>query len=282
MMPLAGKIFKFFVNSNLFIASCAVCMVNLTSQLLLHTWPDVYLVAFVFFATTCSYSFHWYLTTYSKTPSFRIEWVNRNRNIHLVLFFAGALGSAVVFLYLVEYWPWLLLSALLTFLYTAPKIPGKHARFLQKIALGKTIFLAMVWTYVTVVLPVVTGGIEWRADFYLFAVSRFFLIYAICILFDYRDREDDKAAGIRSLITWLDEAGIRNLFILSLSVFFATTICMLFYQYDLLTFFILLLPGIITAALYNHARKNVSDTLYYFVLDGLMALSGVLILLTRI
>jgi hypothetical protein len=31
----------------------------------------------------------------------------------------------------------------------------------------------------------------------LFCCSRFFLIYAICILFDYRDRDQDKQEGIR-------------------------------------------------------------------------------------
>jgi len=170
----------------------------------------------------------------------------------------------------------------MTFLYSAPKIPNKHFRALGKIALGKTIFLALVWTYVTVVLPIVINGNEWHPDFYLYALSRFFLIYAICILFDYRDREDDKSIGIRSLITWLSESGIRKLFILSILLFFLLTIGMLFYQYDLLTIFILLLPGIITAALYNYARKHLSDLLYYFVLDGLMALSALLMLLPEI
>ena len=41
----------------------------------------------------------------------------------------------------------------------------------------------------------------------------------------------------------------------------------------------LLIPGAITAALYSYARKNFSDLLYYFVLDGLMALSALLTLL---
>ena len=281
-MPLAGKFFNFIIYSNLFIAGCAVCMVNHTCWLLLHTGPDIYLLAFVFFATICSYSFHWYLTSSSELPSLRIEWVQYNRNVHLIFFIAGLIGSAVFFLYLLEYWPWLLLSAIMTFLYSAPKIPNKHFRALRKIALGKTIFLALVWTYVTTVLPVIVSDSEWHTDFYFFAASRFFLIYAICILFDYRDREDDKAKGIRSLITYLNERGIRNLFAISLVLFFVLTACMFFYHYSVLTILILLLPGIITAALYNYARKKFSDTIYYFVLDGLMALSALIMLVTEI
>jgi 4-hydroxybenzoate polyprenyltransferase len=101
-------------------------------------------------------------------------------------------------------------------------------------------------------------------------------------LFDYRDREDDKANGVRSLITFLDEKGIRTLFILSMILFAGSTIGLLFYQYTALSILILLIPGIITASLYNYARKNFSDLLYYFVLDGLMALSALLTLVMKI
>lgn len=277
-MP-AGKLFNFFVYSNLFIAGCAVLMVNQSYQLLIHTAPDFYLLAFVFFSTICSYSFHWYLTSHSELPSSRIEWMQRKRHLHFIFFAIGFIGSIIFFIYLIKYWPWLIFGAIITFLYSAPKIPDKHFRALRKIALGKTIFLALVWTYVTTILPVIVSSKSWEADFYLFTASRFFLIYAICILFDYRDRADDKAKGIRSLITYLNEAGIRNLFALSLLLFFVSTSFMLFYGYNLLPVFILLVPGIITVLLYNYARKNFSDIFYYFILDGMMALSSILTLL---
>ena len=281
-MTPSGKLFNFFIYSNLFIAGCAVLMVNQSYQLLIHTTPDFYFLAFVFFSTICSYSFHWYLTFHSELPSSRIEWVQRNRNFHLAFFAIGFIGSGIFFLYLIKFWPWLVFGAIITFLYSAPKIPHKHFRALRKIALGKTIFLALVWTYVTTILPVIVSNSIWQADFYLFTASRFYLIYAICILFDYRDRADDKAKGIRSLITYLNETGIRNLFALSLFLFFVSTCLMLFYKYSPFTIFILLLPGIITASLYNYARKKISDILYYFILDGLMALSALLMLLARI
>jgi 4-hydroxybenzoate polyprenyltransferase len=282
MMPLTGRFFNFFIYSNLFIAGCAVLMVNQTYKLLLHAAPDLYFTAFVFFSTICSYNFHWYLSTPSVLSSPRIEWQRRHHQLHLVFFITGLAGSVVFSFYLLHHWQWLLLSAIITFLYSAPKIPDKRFRSLRKIALGKTIFLAMVWMYVTTILPMIISGKPWQGDFYLFIISRFFLIYAICILFDYRDREDDKANGVRSLITFLDEKGIRTLFILSMILFAGSTIGLLFYQYTALSILILLIPGIITASLYNYARKNFSDLLYYFVLDGLMALSALLTLVMKI
>jgi 4-hydroxybenzoate polyprenyltransferase len=281
-MPPAGKFFNFIIYSNLFIAGCAVLMVDQTSHLLLHSPPDLNFLAFVFFSTICSYSFHWYLSAVHVVISPRTEWQQRYHTLHLVLFIIGLTGSAIFFCYLARHWHWLLISAIITFLYSAPKIPHKYFRSLRKIALGKTIFLALVWMYVTTILPVVITDQSCQPDFYLFACSRFFQIYAICILFDYRDREDDKANGIRSLITYLDEKAISNLFVLSTALFIIFTISLLFYGYAAFTIILLLIPGIITAALYNYARKKFSDILYYFILDGLMALSALLMLVTRI
>ncbi|MEI9947290.1 MAG: UbiA family prenyltransferase [Chitinophagaceae bacterium] len=250
---------------------------------MLHSLPDFNFLAFVFFATICSYSFHWYLTPDIITiTSSRLKWLEKNRNVHAILFLAGLIGAFIYSLFLIKKWPWLLFSVFVTFLYSAPKIPHPFFRSLRKFALGKTVFLAFSWMYVTTILPIKVSGHEWQNDFYIFAASRFFFIYAICILFDYRDREYDRSIGIRSLITWLNERGIANLFAFSLFLFALSTLLMLRYDYDYLTISILFVPGIIVAILYKIATKNFSDTLYYFVLDGLMALSSLLTLLPGI
>lgn len=282
MKRFASAVFNFIVYSNLFIAICAILMVHQTFVLLLHQKPTLPFSGFVFFSTICSYSFHWYFTSHSVIPSARITWTQRNRYIHLVLFFTGLAGSAIFFFMLIQWWLWLLPAVIFTFLYSAPKMPLKFFRVLRKFAPGKTIFLALVWTYVTTILPIIINEISWNTGFILFVVSRFFFVYAICILFDYRDRQDDKAAGIRSLITYLSEKAISALFIFSLIVFVVFTILMTKYDYSLYAVIILLIPGIITGAFYNYARKNFTDLFYYFVLDGLLALSALLMLLAGI
>ena len=254
-------------------------MVYQTFVLLINEKPTLPFLGFVFFSTICSYSFHWYLTSHSVIPSARISWAQRNRNIHFILFFIGLTGCAIFFFMLIDWWFWLLAAALVTFLYSAPKIPLKFFRALRNIALGKTIFLAFVWTYVTTILPIIITKSHWNTGFILFVISRFFFVYAICILFDYRDRQDDKVAGIRSLITYLSEHAIIVLFVFSLIIFAACTILLLRYDYSLFNIILLIIPGIITGACYNYARKNFSDPFYYFFLDGLMALSAFLLLL---
>ncbi len=181
-----------------------------------------------------------------------------------------------------QHWLALCFGALLTFLYSAPKLPQPIFRDLKRIAVGKTLFLALVWMYVTTMLPVFVAHQPWTGACTLFACNRFFLIYAICILFDYRDREDDKAEGVRSLITYFNEKGIDTHFFFSLTAFAAATIGLAAWHVPALILLILLIPGIIVAALYRRAKKNFSDYLYYFVLDGLMMFSGLLMLIFQI
>ena len=257
-------------------------MINQTYDLLLHSPPDKYLLGFVFSATICSYSFHWYLTSESLVASPRIDWLKKNRTFHLVLFIIGLIGSAVFFFYLLPYWYWLLISAVITFLYSAPKVPHPYFRALRNVAIGKTIFLALVWMYVTTVLPVVIGGAPFTTPIVLFVVSRFFFIYAICIMFDFRDRADDQAAGIRSMVTWFSEKGVNRLFFSALLIFAICTVFLAYYDFPAITIVLLLVPGVVASVVYEYSKTNFSDYLYYLILDGLMMFSALLMLVFRI
>lgn len=282
LKSLIPGFFRFFVYSNLFIAVCTLLMINQTYYLLLHVPPDKNFLAFAFSATMCSYSFHWYLTSQSEVDSPRITWLKKHRIFHLIFFFIGLGGCIIFFFRLLPHWYWLGVSALITFLYSAPKIPHPLFRALRKVAIGKTIFLTLVWTYVTAILPVIIAGENFTIPAILFIVSRFFFIYAICIMFDFRDRADDRAIGIRSMVTWFSEKGVDRLFFLSLLVYAICTVLLFNYGFSVLNIVLLLIPGVITAAIYNYAKRNFSDYLYYFILDGLMMFSALLILIFRI
>jgi len=195
-------------------------MVYQTYSLIISKPVNPYFAAFVFFSTVCSYNFHWALTPHSVAPSQRLQWDENHKNYHLLLSVAGLAGAAISFFFIKEHWFYIGIAALLTFLYTAPKISFSPFQWLKKIAIGKTIFLAMTWTYVTAVLPIlIEGNIETEKAI-LFCAGQFFFIYSICILFDFRDREDDKSDGIRSMITNFNERGINILFAISIITFF--------------------------------------------------------------
>lgn len=273
----------FFIYSNLFIAGCAALM---TAQSSLFFTPDSArpdFAFFVFFSTLCSYSFHWYFTGPSAIVTPRVGWLQQYRRVHVLFFFIGLAGSILFFFKgYTAYWLWIMGATFATFLYSAPKLPHPHLQLLRNLALGKTIFLAAVWTFVTTVLPFVIQSDTWTFSNTLFTISRYFAIYMICILFDYRDRTDDKIAGIRSLITFMEPAGIHRLFLFSFGVFIVSTLLLYSQGIAPLSIFLLLLPGFIVAGLYRLATTDFSDMLYYFVLDGLMAFSALLTLFTRI
>lgn len=273
------KLFRFFIFSSFFISLCSVLMLYQTYQLLQIPVAGYSFFAFVFFSTVCSYNFHWYLTPYSVKQSQRIQWAQKHKGYHFILFFIGLAGSGIFFFRLFPHWHWLFIGAFITFLYSAPKLPYPVFYGLKKIAIGKTLFLSLVWTYITTILPLLISAEPYRWDMLLFTLSRFFLIYAICILFDYRDREDDKAEGIRSMITYLDEKGITRLFSISMILFFIFTGLLGYYGHSWLIVIILLIPGLIVTSLYQYAKQNNSDIFYYFILDGLMMLSALLMML---
>lgn len=251
-------------------------MLYQTYALIIERPVDFYLAAFVFFSTVCSYNFHWALTPHQVAPSQRLQWDEKHKSYHFLLSIAGLIGAIAFFIYFKEKWVYILPSAALTFLYSAPKIPGPFFQFLKKVAIGKTIFLALIWAYVTSLLPVLIEDTLSKKAI-LFFIGQFFFIYAICILFDFRDRDNDKADGIRSMITYFNERGINILFMISIAIFIFTSLLLRQTGIAWINIMILLIPALVLISLYSYAKRNFSDYLYYFVLDGLMMLSGLLL-----
>ncbi|MBY0537014.1 MAG: hypothetical protein K2P88_14285 [Chitinophagaceae bacterium] len=217
-------------------------------------------------STLASYNLHWFLSPNAPAEIRRSKFTHRYGYLHLTLTSIGALASVYFAWQLRSHWIALTPAAILTFLYTAPKIPA--FRFLEKFAIGKTIYLAAVWTYVTAWLPLHIAEATIQKNDLIFFFNRFFYIYAICILFDLRDREYDKSIGIKSLITYLPEKGVENLFYSALFLTLATSFL---FPCAALARLALLIPVGALIALYKTARKSNHDYLYYGLLDGLMA-----------
>jgi 4-hydroxybenzoate polyprenyltransferase len=190
----------------------------------------------------------------------------------------GGILAGFYFLQLKAFWPWLLFSILLTFFYSAPLIEIPIFRNIKKLAVGKTAFLAISWTLVTCMLPLLFIKTHWDITEELYVFSRFFFIYAICILFDYRDKESDKLQGIISLVTQLPQNGIRFLFFSAILISTISTTIML-NGFSAGYYFCFLLPIIILAAIFRFSIHTKSDYWYYFLLDGLMMLAGLLLII---
>lgn len=249
---------------------------------LLFGYPVNYtLLFFVWFSTLCSYNFHWLLTPAPATTAIKANWHYKKRHLHIILAGIGMIGATYYGFHLLAYWPWLLSIAFITFLYSAPKLQFPPFNQLQKIAVAKTAFLTLVWTYVTAILPLVVNTNKWSTAQHLYIFNRFYLIYSICILFDNRDKETDRQQGIRSLVTNITDKGIGVLFWISISVTLLSNIALFYYlPFNVaVTFFV---PLLILTLLNIPINKTESDYYYYFLLDGLMMLSGLLLIFIQI
>lgn len=274
------KAFDFFIFTSLFIATCAVAMVYQASLLFRVHFP-LSLYAFVFFGSVCSYNFHWSLAP-PGTPaqSSKLGWNLSHHSLHLILAAAGAAGAAVCSLLLIEHWVWLAPTAFFTFLYSAPMIRHPWTLWMRRIAVGKTVYLAAAWTHVTAFLPLIIALKSLAAPHILYVANRLFFLYAVCIVFDRRDVEQDRRAGIKSLITFLSAKGVDRLFWASCALVLFSSVW-LGRWLSWVDVAALVVPAFILSFLYESSRQSKSDYLYYFLLDGLMALSAPILLLLR-
>lgn len=270
-----NKIFYFLLFSNLYIVICSFVMAFHTAQLFSVPLKPAAII-FIISGTLASYSFHWMLPASHAVLSKRDTWSRNHRFILLILFAAGVTGAVFSIVELKDYLEKLLPLIIFTFLYSSGRLPKGPFKYLRKYFIGKTIYLALMWSLVTVYLPLAISITEWNASFTVMLISKFFFLFAICILFDLRDKEADTSLGIKSLITIISYGKIKILFYSSLLISLVLSLYLLYFGINALNLVILIIPIFITAVSYSKSTRTVSDTWYYFYLDGLMMLPGLL------
>ena len=274
---LTKEIFNYFVFGNFYIAVCAAVMF-LHTKIIFSLNITKAFIPFIFFSTLSSYSFHWYLTRHINPVSQRLRWSESHRKLLAVLFFISAACTAVFFIPLVNYYKVLLPIAFITFMYTAPKIPLRPFTLIQRIAVMKTTYLALVWVFITAALPVLVSDSVWNYGNTLFVSNRLFLIFPICVLFDYRDREEDKLVGIKNIATVLSEQSLDYVFGACMVLSFLTAGLLQNILQNRIYTFANIAPSVLLILTYKISKTSKSDLWYYFYLDGLMMLSGLLVL----
>lgn len=274
----AVKIFNYIIFGNIFIAICAVLMSYYTFAVF-DSPVSFTLLGFIFFAAISSYSFHSFLPTTEKEYSEKVKWSLKRRGYFMTLFIIGAVGAAVFLFFLGQDLKLILALILFTILYSSPKIRFEKFSFFKRFGTAKTLYLAIVWTLVTVSLPLSIIESDTANSGILFFVNRFLLIYAICILFDLKDKEYDIQRGIKSIITILDEKKIELLFFICLILFFISSLVLYIFRDSGLMVLTLIAPGTLLIFLFQKSKETKSDYWFSFFLDGIMILSPILYLI---
>lgn len=272
-MNLFKKALIFFLFSNIFISVCASAMAAET-YFLLHAGIDWLFIAFVFSSTLALYNFPIFIPgNFSSQDSERHVWVFANRKLLLLLCLFAAAASGILLLFFPgKFIFWFTPVALLAMAYFFPRTQ------LRGIAVVKTFVVAFVWTCTTAVFPLLLSSGFDRYDFNgangTVLLQNFLFIFPLCLIFNVRDIESDRKAGVRTLPVIY---GVKFTIAVCLIFLAAFTGLVIFSSAleDVRTG--LLLSGLLSAILILFASEKRSDIYYTFWVDGMILIQATLI-----
>jgi hypothetical protein len=266
------KWLQFILSHSIFIAICAAALCYQTS-VLLQFEVSVWLYAFIFFSTICSYNFYWLLSGYGFAGKLFVPYLKLNYS-NVIVFFSAAIGMVISLFNIVEFLPVICISFLLTLLYAVPLMPFKFLHFTRKAGLLKTLLLAFTWAFVTVYIPYQQAHRSNTLTLFVMFNNRFLFMLMLCIIFDARDTRVDKIRGLQSLTTLLKPSTVKLIMLLVFSVYMINGILLRAYYHETRQVLALLISGIVTAWVYYLSLKKQGYFFYYFGVDGLMLFSS--------
>ncbi|MBA3972442.1 MAG: UbiA family prenyltransferase [Bacteroidetes bacterium] len=278
MNPLK-RFIDLFLFGNVYVAIGAACLIqSSTIQFGLSNRLTSY-SALTFFATLFIYNLQriFYKPQNNiSLHSIRRKWIFENQPAIKFLSILG-LAGVITFLFFTDPMVILYLSPLLllTLSYFLPVVK------LRKSPWFKLLTLSIVWTMVTAVVPALLAN-ETITSFpvLLHIFVRFIFMLGICIPFDIRDMEIDKADKISTIPHILGEHITRWMAFTFMMLYIALIIV----EHNVLMFDREVYYGLIISAFINTClvlMTNSKRSEYFFVaaLDGTMILQGLLLLL---
>jgi hypothetical protein len=271
------RLLQFILYSNLFIALGACLGMYGTAQLFNIGFAKEY-YALMFVGTLCSYSVHWYFTSPNPKNRERENWSIANRKLLLTLAICSLVaGITLLSIYGLKMLIWFIPIIFYTAIYTAPKIPYAPFIKLRKFVIAKTLYLALGWWYCTSMLPFLIVPEFKHALIGSYLSYRFILIFLICFIFDYRDKQIDLLAGIKSLIKFVSMPVAKTLCQVLLALC-CVPLSNMFAGIAFLDWVILCVPVIFLLVVHVYSLQQDSDMWYYGALDAMLFVSGFMML----
>ncbi len=280
------KFIGFLINSNIYVALGAVFL-TLESQVLLGMVPQINPLLFVlFFGVMLDYNFHRLVTLLWRKEDLANEkyrWVRENRDLFYtmtILAFLGFIWSVsmlnVIALLVVA--PF----ALITFFYSIPVVKiNKKSYRLRDIPLLKLFLVAIVWSVLTVLLPVVQANQSFEVlQIGLILLERFLFAFAITLPFDIRDMQNDRLDGV---ITIPMRIGVeRSTQLTNVILVLFVFVALVHYGFNSIFFVIpaLILSSLVTLFFVNLKSLRSSKFYYNGILDGSILIQGALVMIS--
>lgn len=209
-MKLLEKLFDFYLDASIHVALAVFCLIQVT-VVFLNISPNRHLSLYIFFGTIAGYNFIKYGVEAKK---YILVANGYHKNIQFFSF--ACLGIAIYQAYFLNLQTWVAIGVLLilTGLYALPILPMGIK--LRSHGLIKVALVGLIWTGITVVLPVlaINEPISW--DFAVEAIQRFALVIVLLLPFEIRDLDYDSP----DLHTLPQRFGVANTKILGAFVTF--------------------------------------------------------------
>ncbi len=291
------RILDFLVYSNFFIAGCALiftyetfCLLHLPASL---NW---YLLL-IFLCTIFVYSLHYFVKSTKEKNDTRLVWCRANRKLlQLIILLSFLLIAGGIFYHFKSIFitggdfnyrnlAWFIIIPLLSLAYSHPLNPW-NKKSLRQIGWLKMASLSFIWSFTTVILPVlmlpdpVTGLLENKYALVLFA-NRFFFIASLSLLFNINDYEEDKQDDIKTIAVLLGpvKSILYGKWVMLLLNAAAAFLLLRFFELNNPVFFAALLtPVIITFLLYQQFSPMKDETVFVIRHDGLMIVKAMLLI----
>jgi 4-hydroxybenzoate polyprenyltransferase len=285
MSTIFRRFTDFLIFSNLYIAVAAVLM-TVEAQIQLGMRPDWHPYLFlILFATLFEYNSHKFVAVFFYKHALlenKFSWIAGNLKLFYFIVFASVLGFIVAACFA----KWEVLLALfplgaLTVLYSFPVYKkGVKIFRLREIPLLKIFIISLVWAATCIVLPLVQAGLKVHAaDLALLIFERFLFIFAITVPFDVRDMESDKRSDLKTLPLMIGEKKAMLSANVAIVLFTALTACHYARLEQYLYLAAFFLSGVSTLYFLNSKKTRELRHYHYGILDGTMALQGLLVLL---
>jgi len=187
-------IIRFLINSNIWVAFCALAL-TLSSEILLQT-SNFSVSQFVFFSTLFIYNFQRIVRVYKGFNHARKDWLNNSRTaVCFLMFFSFTISAYHFFNFKLNTQIIVLLTAALSFLYPFG---------LRNIPFAKIFIISFAWANASMLFLVIENDIIISQNIILHLASRFLFVFAITIPFDVRDLEYD-AGKIKTIPLFFGE-----------------------------------------------------------------------------
>lgn len=288
-MKSLGGALRFFVFTNLFIATCVVCFTSKTALMLYGNYGNWHVNLLAFSATVFLYGFHRVYRRFrlhaDEHREERHRWVDEHKNLTAtVIIIAFVIAASQMLMMPLRVWYMLIPVGIIAAGYSVPFIKTKKGYIrLRDISWLKALWIGIAYAWLTAFLPVaylypLSYLLHYNVLF-IFAENLLFM-FVLAVPFDIRDIEYDKQNGVHTVPVLL---GIKGAIRVCLMVLMAYLILVYLHvqygglnQYQALALFV---SAVGIAAVIPFSKPERPNLFFPLAIESSMILQWALILI---